>query len=290
MWQLLVIFYFIFGVTNYILRRVLAQKLGEHIRVLNAIFFIVFLLPATIIMSFFFPPDFNISLLNLFLLIAGSIIWPVLGLTSFYANKDVDVGIFTIISNLSPLFTLAVALPFLHDSINGSQAIGIGLLVLSGIIATSSQLKKHSRTSLNGLLFSLLSAVLMGFAIGYESFMLRRVGLGTYLLFGWGAQIVWAAILAGKELKKLPDLFRQKGTGKTLTIWGGTKVLGSVTFISALNISGNAAIISAATNFLSVAIVIAAYFYLKERQHIFQKVLGVGIGVAGLLLIARPQP
>jgi hypothetical protein len=34
-------------------------------------------------------------------------------------------------------------------------------------------------------------------------------------------------------------------------------------------------------------VVIAAYIFLKEREHMLHKWLGAGIGIAGLLLIAK---
>src|SRR5947199_2672497 len=109
MWQFFIVFYFIFGATNYLLRRVLAQKFDDSNRLINTVFFLCFLLPTAIILSFFFPHNLNIGLINLVIVLGGSIIWPLLNIASFRANRHVDVGIFTIINNLSPLFTLLVA-------------------------------------------------------------------------------------------------------------------------------------------------------------------------------------
>lgn len=288
MWQLLLIFYFIFGTTSILLKRVLAQQLGDHNRLINSIFFLFFLLPAAIILSFFFPRNLNVGLLNLFLLLGGSIIWPIASIIAFRAMKEVDAGIFTIINNLSPVFTLAIALPFLGESLNELQFFGVGLLILSGCIAASSQLNKHNRVSINGIFICLLCAAVLGIAITYERFMLNRIDFGAYLIYGWGSQIIWSAILAGKELRKLPKLFDKDAKKRqTLIVWGMASVLSSVAFISSLKISGSASIISAATDFMSVAIVIAAYFFLKERQHMVHKWLAVTLGIAGLLLIVK---
>ncbi|MFA5954661.1 MAG: EamA family transporter [Patescibacteria group bacterium] len=287
MWQLLVLLYFVFGTANYLLRQVLAKKLGEYNRLINSVFFLFFLLPATVILFWFFPHNLNVGLLNLLFLLGGSLIWPIANIVAFEGNKKVDVGIFTIINNLSPIFTLIIALPFLHESLKTLQFLGVGLLILSGVLAASSQLNKKSLVSINGILICLLSAVIMGVAVAYERFMLSQVDFGTYLIYGWGAQITWGAILAHKELKKLPHLFSKAlGARQTLVTWGATGVLKSIAFVLALKMS-TASVISAATDFLSVAVVIAAYFYLKERQHIISKALAVAAGVAGLLLIAK---
>ena len=43
---------------------------------------------------------------------------------------------------------------------------------------------------------------------------------------------------------------------------------------------------SGATNFISIVIVGAAFFILHERDHLWQKIVAVIIGVMGLFLIA----
>jgi drug/metabolite transporter (DMT)-like permease len=286
MWQLLLFFYFVLSTIDYLLRRVLAKRLGNHNRLINAIFFLIFLLPETIILGFLFPHNLNVGLLNVVLLLGGSIIWPLLGLSSFQANKKVDVGIFAVISNVSPVFTIAIALPFLHEKVSSLQMVGIALLILSGVLAASSQIHKRKYMSKEGILLCFLSAFILGVATAFERFMLNRVDFGTYLIYGWGSQIVWAAILAGKELKKMPELLAKTSeTRQTIVSWGTARALEAVCFISALKLS-NAAIISSATDFLSVAVVIAAYYYLKEREHMFYKLLATAVGIVGLLFIA----
>lgn len=288
MWQLFIVLYFIFSTAAYLLRRVLAQKIGEHNRLINSIFFLVFLLPAAIILTFFFPHNLNVGWVNLVLLLGGSVVWPISNIVAFSANKKVDVGIFTIINNLSPLFTMMIALPFLHENMSVLQYLGIVLLILSGVIAASSHAMKNIRMSLEGILMCLFSAVVLGVGIAYESFMLHRVDFGAYLIYGWGAQIVWMAILTGRELRKLPKFINTNAEiSKMLLIWGGMKALGSVAFILALKISGSASIISSASDFLSVSVVIAAWFFLNERKHIIYKLFASVIGIAGLLLITK---
>ena len=90
MWQLLILFYFIFGSASYLLRRVLAQELGEKIRTINAIFFLFFLLPAIPLLLFFFPHNLHISTVNIVLLLGGSAIWPICNLLALHSNKKVQ--------------------------------------------------------------------------------------------------------------------------------------------------------------------------------------------------------
>ena len=288
MWQILILFYFVFGTASYLLRRVLAQKIGEHNRLVNAIFYLFFLLPTIIVLSFFFPHNFHVGMSNIILLLVGSLIYPTYFLISFQANRNVDAGIFTIINNLSPLFTLIIALPFLHESLRAFQYVGGGLLILSGILVAYPQLKKTNRIGVSGIITCISAAAVLGFAVAYERFMLNRVDFGTYIVIGWRAQVVWSLLFASKELKKISLLFnKNSGVRNILIAWGSVSALRSVAFVTSLKTSGSAALISAASDFLSVAVVIAAYFFLKERENMIYKISAVIIGVIGLLLITR---
>ena len=287
MWQLLIAFYFVFGATSYMLRRELAQKLPGDNRVINAIFFLFFLFPAGIVLSLFFPHDLSVGWLNFFFLVVGSIIWPLFYIAAFNANKKVDAGIFAIINNVSPVATLAIALPFLNESVNTPQVLGIVLLIFSGIVAASSQLRGHARASTNGILLCVVSAVVLGIAVAYERWMLGRVDFGAYLIYGWGSQIAWSVFLAREGLRQMPALLgRTSELRGTIITWGTSSVLRSITFILALKLSGSASLVSGASDFMSVAVVIAAYFYLKEREHVLYKSLAAIVGVVGLLFIA----
>ena len=286
MWQVLILIAISFGATSYLLRRVLAQQFPKQHALINATFFGFFLLPTAGILYLFFPGDLNVGWVNFFLLLLGSAIWPLMGVTAFRANKDVDVGIFAIISHISPLITLVIALVFLNETLQPLHFLGIGLVVTSGIIVSTAQLKKHSKAKLKGLIYCFLSAIILGSAIAYEQFMLKRVDFGAYLVYGWGAQIVWSWIMAAKEIKHIKWLFSQsKKATLTILSWGAVGSIRSVAFISALKISGSAAIISAASDFMSVVVVISAYIFLKERDHVLQKGIAAVVGIIGILIL-----
>lgn len=94
------------------------------------------------------------------------------------------MGVYTIVNNLSPIFTLLVAIPFLEERLTVAQSIGIALLILSGVIVAIPQIKSRDLTGRSGILFCLLSTSLLGFAIAYERLMLNRVDFGAYLIYG----------------------------------------------------------------------------------------------------------
>lgn len=284
-WQYFIVGYFVFGASSYLCRRVLAQKLHDKNRLINASFFVLFLLPAAVVLGLIFPHSFSIGWDNFAYLALGSLIWPVFNIAAFKANKDIDVGVYSAINNLSPLFTLLVGLALLNEHLTTVQLFGIFLLVIAGFIATFPSLTKGSKLSKEGVLFCLLSTAMLGIAVAYEKFMLTRIDLGTYLMLGWSAQVAWMALLARKELRGLPELVKNKDTGRLTLLFGLTNVLKSACFILALQLSSSAAVVGASTNFMSIVVLIAAYFILRERQYMPYKVAATIVGVVGLVLV-----
>ena len=284
MWLVFLFLFFILGATNALMRRVLAQKFAEHNMLLNAMFYVFFLVPAGLGLMLLFPPTLRISGADALWLIGGSLIWPIFNIAAFRANKTVDAGIYTIIANLSPLFTLAIAVPFMGEDVSLPQYAGIGLLMISGMIAVAPGIK-NNKLVISGVLFALVSTTLLGLGVAYERFMLSRLDLGTYILYGWGSQVLWMALLAAAEWKYLPAVVKKIGPG-TLLAWGSANALKSCCFILTLFWLGSASIMSGATNFISIVIVGAAFFILHERDHIIEKIIATFVGVAGLLLLA----
>lgn len=286
MWLFFIVLYLVLATVSSLLQRVLVIKFEGRTRLLNVLFYLVFLFPAGIILSFFFPHNFNIGWVNLLFLFGGGLIWPILGVVALQASKYVEAGVYAVVNNLSPIFTLLLALPFLGECLDDSKYLGVGLLIFSGVFIASLQVRKGSKVSTKGLVLSFMAAGIIGIATAYERFMLLRMDFGTYLVLGWGSQVLWAVILAGKELKKLPSLFTKDcKVRKILFSWGTVKVCTSIAFISALKL-GNATLLSAASDFVSVLVVIGAYFFLKERNNLVYKLLAAVVGVVGLILIS----
>jgi len=285
-WLIPLNFYFFFAVFSFLLRRSLAKRFIHYNRLINAIFLVVFHLPAALTISRFFPNNLDVGWLNLLFLGIGSLIWPIANLVAFRANHKLDAGIFSIISNLAPIFTLLVALTFLGENLNYIQIIGSGLLILSGIIITLPLLGRKSTINHQEILIGILSAAIVGIAICYERFMLTRIDFGAYLVYGWGSQILWGALLAIKDYKYLPKLFASNKLRNTVLAYGLSSTLQGISFVIALSLVG-ASVIGPAANFVSVIIVIAGYLILGERDHLLNKLAAVTIGISGLLLISN---
>lgn len=283
-WQLLLTAYLVIGTAGYIIRRRLALTLTKHNRLVNGFFFIAVLYPLGLIVAAFSSPNLSIGWLNAVLLLAGSGIFPLINLLAFRANKDVDAGLYTILSNLTPIITIVAASLLLKESLNNQQLLGAVIIITSAFIATLPKLQKRSTSSNNGILFALASVSLLGIAIVYERWMLTRVDFGAYLVFGWGAQTLWMAILAWPERNDIKILRIRKNLFPILG-YSVTNALKGLCFVAALKLSGNASVVGAFASFMAVMVVLSAYFILKENEGLVFKIGTALIGAIGLIIL-----
>jgi uncharacterized membrane protein len=289
MWQLALIGYFLLGTTAYISRRMLMLHHDSSSKLFNLIFWAVFFMPSGWIIGLILPHHLAIGWQNALLLSIGATLWPIVGLVGFRANKSVDTGFYAIINNLSPVITLLIAVTLLHETLHLHTYVGISLLIVSGVIVSIPLLRSASHASRYGLWLCLVTVLAGGIGVAYERWMLSLVGLGSYMIYAWTFQTIWVTLLARTELKQVVSFFQSADAKavRLVTLFGVANVLRTVCFQSALFLSGSAAIISAATNFLAVTVLAAAYVVLKEKQYLRYKVAATAVGTIGLLLVTR---
>lgn len=288
MWQLALVGYFVFGAAAYLTRRKLMARGRGSPRVFNLIFWTVFCMPSGWIIGSILPHNLAVGWENALLLAIGASFWPLVSLISFRVSREVDAGFYALTGNLAPLVTLAIAVTLLRETVSRHEATGIALLILSGVIIAIPLLKGDGRASRYGFFLCMLGVLFGGIGVAYESWMLSRVGLGSYMILAWTMSAVWSVLLARGELRRIPEFFRHasRQARRLVVVFGVSNVLRTVCFLAALFLSGSAAIIGAATNFLAVAVLIAAFLILRERQHLPHKLAAAVVGIAGLFLVA----
>lgn len=283
-WQALLIIYLLLNTATYLLQRKLGQKLESHRRLVAGFFFLIIHYPTGLFVAFFLAPDLAIGWLNILFLLIGSWVFPLINVLSLKASKDVGAGRFTILSNVRPIVTVAAATLLLNESLNNHQLLGAIIIVTSAFLVTLPNIRQRSKTKSSGLLIALLVFVLAGLATVYERWMLTRIDLGAYFVFGWGAQTLWMALIAWPERKHLKVLKDKTNFFPILGYAVASSVKG-VCFIAALHLSGNASLFGVFSSFTAIMVVPAAYFILKERQWIWLKILAALIGTVGLVIL-----
>lgn len=283
-WQLLLSIYLVLNTASYLLQRKLGQTLAEHKRLVSGFFFLVIHYPMGLLVAVYSSPDLSIGWLNVLLLLVGSWVFPLIIILSLKASKDVDAGYFTILSNLTPIVTIVAATLLLNERLNNHQLLGAAIIIASAFLITLPKLRHHMKTRTSGLVVALACFLLAGLAIVYERWMLVRIGFGAYLIFGWGAQTLYMAIIAWPERKHLTILNDRKHFLPIFSFAFSGSVKGILS-VAALKLSGNASLFGAFVSFSTILVVPAAYFVLKEKDWLWLKVGAAAMGTIGLVIL-----
>jgi drug/metabolite transporter (DMT)-like permease len=284
-WQLLSIAYLVLGTATYLLQRKLGQSLPQHKRLVTGFFFIFIHYPMGLLVALSLSHNLDIGWLNMAFLLAGGWVFPIINLLTLKANKTVDAGLFTILSNIAPIITIVTAYFLLHEHLNHHQFVGAVIILASASLVTLPGLFNRRRSRLStGILFALVAFLLTGFATVYETWMLSRIDLGTYLILGWGSQTLWTAIVTWPERKQLKVLRIKKNFAPILG-YALANSLKGICFVAALKLSDSASLVTAFTSFMAVTVVVAAYFILRERDWLWIKIGAAIAGSIGLLIL-----
>ncbi|HEX5448022.1 MAG TPA: DMT family transporter [Candidatus Saccharimonadales bacterium] len=200
-----------------------------------------------------------------------------------------DAGISGLLSISNIIFAIIFAALILHEDLSARQAVGglILFLVICYTTLIARDAKHHTgrRAWAWGLAFALLAGFCYGLAIVNEKFLLGRMGVSTYLVFGLGCQMLISTLIAFKGLKKQIKVFRHTNI-LYLTILSGLVVaLSGYMFNLAEIRSDNVALVTLSSNFRLILIVLAGALILKERRKLPQKLLAAVVAMAALSII-----
>ncbi len=283
-WQTLLTLYLVLNTISYILQRKLGASLAKHKRLVAGFFFVVVHYPLGLVAACMDHPDLRISWVNLVALLVGSWIFPVINILYLKASKHLDAGRFTVLSNLTPIVTIVAATLLLGERLTGAQLLGASIIIASAFIVTLTHVRKRGRVSQQGVVVAIVAFMLAGLATVYERWMLGQMDLGTYIVFGWGAQTLWMLVLAWPERKSLGVLKKKKYL-LPISSFALASAAKGILFLAALQLSGNASLFGAFASFTAIMVVPAAYFLLKERQSMRLKVAAAVIGTIGLIIL-----
>lgn len=282
-WQILVSAYIVLGTASYLVRRSLAQSLTDHNRFINGFFYLCVLYPIGLVAGFLSSPDLAIGWQNALFILIGSCSFPIIAVLSYSASEHVDAGLYTILNNLTPIIAIIAAALLLNENLTNQQLLGAAVIITSAFLVTLPRLQHRSNTTTAGLDQALASVAILGLAIVYERWMLTRIGFGAYMIFGWGGQVFWMTVIAWPERHYFKIMTSRRHLGPIL-IYCITNALKGLCFVGALKL-GNASLVSAFSSFMTVTVVISAYFVLREREGLLLKILAAIIGTAGLVIL-----
>lgn len=275
------IFYFIAASASPLQRRWLATKKNEDnkgqihfaFQITLVVVFLSLLLPI-------FKPFYLQG--NIFYLIVLALICGIFGggfyIASYTAQKHVEAGVTTLVSNIYTPVTIVLATIFLHEGLNLIQIFGT-ILLLFGIIIVS---QKHRISKLKFdkyFLLMLLSGVMLGISLTAERTLQKTTGFTAGTMFSWWSQCLFLGL--STFITKNKSAYSKKD----ITITGTLRFLQLLSWVILTFVVGNLSLVSSITTFKVVLIFIAAAIFLKERTDLPRKIIGSLIALFGLLLM-----
>ncbi len=198
---------------------------------------------------------------------------------NYSAQKHVDAGVTSLISNIYTPVTIIIASLFLSESLKPMQLVGTLILLFAMVLVS----KKHRVGRFNFdkyFWLMILSGVSLGICLSAERALMKTTGFSAGTLISWWSQVL-ALGLATLIFKKNRTSYGLKDT----LITGSLRFLQALSWVVLLQVVGNLSIVSAVTTFKVVVIFLFAAILLKEREDLPRKIVGSLIAIFGLLLI-----
>ena len=275
------LFYFTAATASPLQRRWLAKK--KNLNNEGQIHFAFQVTTITVVLSLLLPlfKPFYIQG-NIYYLIGLALICGSFGagyfIFSYIAQKHVEAGVSSLVSNIYTPITIVLATVFLNEKLTLIQILGTVLLLIGMLVVS----KKHRIGKFKFdkyFIFMILSGIMLGFCLVAERALMKMTGFTAGTMFSWWAQCAFLGLIT------LITHNRRLYSKKDITITGVLRFLQSLSWVILIFVVGNLSLVSAITTFKIVVVFIAGAVFLREREDLPIKILGSIIALVGLLLM-----
>lgn len=220
------------------------------------------------------PVWFNMIIMILFYS-AGSVF-------IYQAFKDSPASEVSILFSSSSAWAVVSALLFLGEKLNILNIIGIISIIL-GVIVINYQ--KSNWKFERGHLFALLGAAMFGIAFTNDAFILNLYkSVPPYIFLAFILPAIAILLYKPSLTKSLPHYFSKEIFGK-LILTSSIYAISAITIFAAYKAGGKASAINPISQSSVVLTVIMSYFFLNEKDKLFQKIIGSILVFGGALLL-----
>lgn len=281
-WQILVGISVLFFALTSILQRVILQDKKINPIVLSILFqfltgFIVLIyggLKQQIVFPFLQPLLFNLVLMALLYGFANIFI--------FKALQLIEVSKFTIIFTNRIFFTVLASSILLKEGLYINQFLGL-FLIIAGIIIVN--LRSTKIKFQKGDLFAILAAILFGFALTNDKFLLKSFNVYTYTFINFMFPSILCGMIYFSQFNNLKYLFQPRIFMKILVLC--TIVAVSVlTMFLAFQIGNNSSQIVSLSLTNVIIAVLLSMILLGEKENVYKKIIAATLSFIGALLLS----
>ena len=285
-WQLVLALFLVFSSASNLFRRKLAEQYPDNPVINLTMMYLFAVVPLGIVGAFIIgDPDISgVTGWNWLQIALGGLLYSSGFVAGLKANETLDAGQFGVIATLITPVAILGSTIFLDQGLNSTQTFGVLLILLGAIAVTSTTFNSETFRPTKPTGLALLFAGLVGVGFVNESHLINSVGLATYLIVGWGGQLVAYMVLSNRKLVSIPQLVKQSSF-KLVAASGLTLALSGLCVVYALSVI-NASVVSGVTAYQSAVTVLGSIVILRETKHLWLKIAATTIATIGLVMVA----
>lgn len=198
----------------------------------------------------------------------------------FKAIKTIEASEMSILSSFGTPVTVVLSFFFLNERLNGTQIIGLFLILISVVIINYSE---HTFRLSKGAWNALFGATCFGSAVIVDTFILKSYSAISYLPVGSFLIGIILLVSYPRSFGKIMHDIRK--IDSNLILYSVLYTFGALMFYIPLQSGTYVSQLSAIGRVSLILTVILAAVFLKERSHIGKKILGAILTTIGIFLI-----
>lgn len=287
-WQLSIGFFFIFSVTQSLLRRTYAQKTLLPSRLIAGLSYAIGVMPLGIIVGL---ATQNVTIdwsgITIPVLLLMGLCIGLFNSLAFESSKQLSAATFQTLFQIYPVVVAVGGWLVLNERLTMQQLGGGSLLLTGAVFAAQAHVSKHKTKLLGSAVFlGIAAAASLGVGIVAEKEALDHMSLGAYFIVGYFIQTLATVMIAGRDLSKIKSLHISRIDWLNISALGVLSSLIGFFYIYAIKTADNVGLVSLVTTFQLPLTAIAGYYLLREKEVGWKLNLGILLAFLGLLLTA----
>lgn len=291
-WHLLILANTVVSAVSYLIYRSLAKQ-GESkapFFLINAVLYLFQYLSVLVAVPVLGPLHLHYLWDYMPWLVGGGFGFVLANLCLYKLLNHLDSGISSILGTMAIIFTIVFAGAILHERLTTSQITGTVILLSSivYILWVARQPGSHrlsKRSWIIGSLFAVALAILSALSNINEKFLLNHMDLQSYLVFGWGFQVLVALGVLMIIRPGRSYLAKLKINQWRMIAGGIARGIAGLLFLMALVKNNSVSLTVVVSNSRIILIILLGAWLLNENNKIREKLLAASMAIISIFLI-----
>jgi drug/metabolite transporter (DMT)-like permease len=223
-----------------------------------------------------------------FFIIAG-LCFAATNILSYIVFEHVDAAVGTLLSVLNVISAVILSSILIKESLTLVQLFGGLIIIVSMLMVLTIRLSRNKHDRLvYAVALSILASIFFAVAITIEKHLLNNMSLGSYLVFGWSAQLIGVGVvffIASRFINTRTELLSSISFIRFAFPAAIIRTFSGLLFIISLIAADNLALISVWSGLKVVIAAVLAIYLLKEKDHINRKLKAAVLAAIGIALL-----